>query len=74
LLPTVQSVVDTSSGTAVEVPTGATPVVQDACLACHDADAAAAHAATNTTAAGAEACNVCHDEASFMAVSEAHAR
>jgi OmcA/MtrC family decaheme c-type cytochrome len=74
LLPTLRSVVDSSGGTAVELPTGATPPVQDACLACHDADDAAAHAETMTTAAGAEACNVCHEEGAIVAVSEVHAR
>jgi OmcA/MtrC family decaheme c-type cytochrome len=74
LLPTRASVVDTSSGTAVEVVTGAVPPVQDACLACHDGDDVAAHAETNTTGAGAEACNVCHAEGSVAAVSEVHAR
>jgi predicted CXXCH cytochrome family protein len=73
-LPTLRSIVDASSGTAVEVPTGTIPVVQDACLACHDADDAVAHAETMTTASGAEACNVCHDEGSLVPVSEAHAR
>ena len=74
LLPTLESVVDISSGTAVEVATGAIPVVQDACLACHDSDDAAAHAETMTTPSGAEACNVCHEEGSLVAVSEVHAR
>jgi OmcA/MtrC family decaheme c-type cytochrome len=70
VLPTVQSMV--SGG--VEVVTGHTPPVTDACTACHDSDAAAAHAETNTTAAGAEACAVCHGEGSVAAVSEVHAQ
>jgi OmcA/MtrC family decaheme c-type cytochrome len=74
LLPTRESVVDTSGGPAVETTTGATPVIQDACLSCHDSDAAAAHAETNTTGSGAEACDVCHAEGSFEAVSVVHAR
>jgi hypothetical protein len=45
-----------------------------ACLACHDDDATAAHAATNTTSSGAEACEVCHAEGSIAAVSEVHAK
>ena len=74
LLPTLQSIVDTSGGTAVELPVGHTPPIQDACLACHDADDAAAHAETMTTVAGAEACNVCHEEGALVSVSDAHAR
>jgi OmcA/MtrC family decaheme c-type cytochrome len=74
LLPTRESVVDTSGGPAVETTTGATPVIQDACLSCHDSDAAAAHAETNTAGSGAEACNVCHAEGSVEAVSLVHAR
>jgi OmcA/MtrC family decaheme c-type cytochrome len=74
LLPTLESVVDESGGPAVELATGTIPPIQDACLSCHDADDAAAHAETNTTGAGAEACNVCHAEGSFVAVSEVHAR
>jgi len=50
-----------------------TPAIQDACLACHDSDAAAAHAETNTTGTGAEACEVCHGEGAIAAVSEVHA-
>ena len=50
-----------------------TPPIQDACLACHDSDAAAAHAETNTTATGGEACEVCHGEGAIAAVSEVHA-
>jgi len=53
--------------------TAHTPPIQGACLACHDSDAAAAHAATNTTTAGAEACEVCHGEGAIAAVSQVHA-
>ena len=74
LRPTLETVIDSGGGTPVEVATGAVPPVQDACLSCHDSDAAQAHADTNTTGAGAEACDVCHEEGSFMAVSEVHAR
>jgi OmcA/MtrC family decaheme c-type cytochrome len=74
LLPTRQSFVDTSGGTAVETVTGSTPPIQNACLACHDEDDAVAHAETMTTGAGAEACNVCHEEGALIPVSEAHAR
>jgi OmcA/MtrC family decaheme c-type cytochrome len=72
LLPTRQSIIDTSGGPAVETTVGSTPPIQDACLSCHDSDDASAHAETNTTANGAEACNVCHDEDSIVPVSEAH--
>jgi OmcA/MtrC family decaheme c-type cytochrome len=74
LLPTRESMIDDGGGTPAEVTTGTVPPVQDACLSCHDSDAAAAHAETNTTGDGAEACNVCHEEGSFLAVSEVHAR
>jgi OmcA/MtrC family decaheme c-type cytochrome len=74
LLPTKQSFVDVSGGPAVETVSGSTPPVQDACLACHDSEDAAAHAETNTTAGGAEACTVCHGEGSMAAVSAVHAR
>jgi OmcA/MtrC family decaheme c-type cytochrome len=70
VLPTVSSVV--SSG--VEQVVGHVPPIQDACLACHDDAAAAAHAATNTASSGAEACPVCHDEGAVAAVSVVHAR
>src|SRR5262249_38061588 len=73
-LRTRESIVDTSGGRAVETTTGARPVIQDACLSCHDTDAAAAHAETQTTGSGAEACDVCHAEGSFEAVSLVHAR
>ncbi len=69
LLPTRVSVVNAGA----EQITGATPPIQDACLACHDADDAAAHAETNTTASGAEACGVCHGEDAIEAVSAVHA-
>jgi predicted CXXCH cytochrome family protein len=49
------------------------PPIQDACLSCHDSEAAAAHAETNTTMSGAEACTVCHGEGSSKAVSAVHA-
>jgi hypothetical protein len=49
-----------------------TPPIQDACLACHDDAATAAHAATNT-AGTAEACPVCHGESGIEPVSTVHA-
>jgi len=47
----------------------ARPPVQAACLACHDSDAAKAHAELNTTDTGDEACAVCHGPGSDF---EAH--
>ncbi len=44
-----------------------------ACLACHDAVDAAAHAFMNTAPFG-EACGVCHSEDDQFAVSQVHAR
>lgn len=40
----------------------ATPVIQSACLGCHDDAATKAHATLETTASGQEACLVCHGE------------
>jgi hypothetical protein len=37
----------------VDTPVGSIPPIQDACLACHDDPATAAHAATNTGPGGA---------------------
>ena len=68
--PTLESIV--TGG--VETVTGETPAIQDACLACHDGDAAAAHAEVNTTPSGAEACAVCHGEDGIEPVSGVHAR
>jgi len=72
LLPTIQSVVDAGMLPPIEVVTGSIPPIQDACLACHDTDAAGAHAETNTTVGGDEACDVCHSEGSAQAVSIVH--
>ncbi|MFN8544967.1 MAG: hypothetical protein U0807_12305 [Candidatus Binatia bacterium] len=80
VLPTRTSVValnpDASKwGTApfLDAPTGSIPPIQDACLSCHDSEAARAHATTNTTGDGAEACEVCHGEGSLLSVSSVHA-
>jgi OmcA/MtrC family decaheme c-type cytochrome len=70
VLPTVESMI--SGGTESVV--GQTPPTQDACLACHDSAAAAAHAEVNTAGSGAEACPVCHGEGAVEAVSVVHAR
>jgi OmcA/MtrC family decaheme c-type cytochrome len=49
-----------------------------ACLACHDTEAAAAHAFVNTatfpSGAVAEACAVCHGEGAEFSVDQVHAR
>ncbi len=50
-----------------------TSPVQDACLSCHDSDAAAAHAATNTSDTGVEACEVCHGAGAIADVAVVHA-
>jgi OmcA/MtrC family decaheme c-type cytochrome len=43
-----------------------------ACLACHDTDAAAAHAAVNTDPVYGESCAVCHDADRDFPVAELH--
>jgi OmcA/MtrC family decaheme c-type cytochrome len=58
--------------TLAETLAGSVPPVQDACLSCHDGDAALAHAATNT-AGTLEACDVCHGEGRVAPVSASHA-
>ncbi|HLK10607.1 MAG TPA: OmcA/MtrC family decaheme c-type cytochrome [Candidatus Binatia bacterium] len=73
LLPTRLTKVDTSMTPAVETTIGSIPPIQDACLACHDADDARAHAVTMTAPDGTEACNVCHQEGALEPVSAAHA-
>jgi OmcA/MtrC family decaheme c-type cytochrome len=74
VLPTINTKVDTTTTPFQEVAAGdPTPPTQDACLACHNADATRIHAETQTTASGDEACLVCHGEGKIAAVSEAHA-
>ncbi len=52
-----------------------TPPSTAACTACHDSDAAIAHAQSNTAAPnGAEACVVCHGEFRSEAVDVVHSR
>jgi OmcA/MtrC family decaheme c-type cytochrome len=72
LLPTRLTKVDTSVMPAVETPIGSIPPIQDACLSCHDADDARAHAVTMTAPDGTEACTVCHQEGALVPVSTAH--
>ena len=75
VLPTRRtSITGATPGTAVEVAAGALPPITDACISCHDDEAAVAHAETNVTSSGAEACGVCHGEGSIAAVSEVHAK
>ncbi len=57
---------------AVETTIGSIPPIQDACLSCHDADDARAHAVTMTAPDGTEACTVCHQEGALVPVSTAH--
>lgn len=73
LLPTAITMIDNSGPTPAEVVVGEIPVIQSACLACHDGIDPATHASTMTTGAGAEACNVCHEEGADFAVSKVHA-
>jgi OmcA/MtrC family decaheme c-type cytochrome len=73
VLPTIETVVDTSTMPPVEMATGSIPPTQAACLSCHDGDAVRVHAETQTTASGDEACLVCHGEGKISAVSEVHA-
>jgi hypothetical protein len=56
----------------VEATPTLTPPIQSACLACHDADDAKAHAETQTATSGVEACGVCHEEGKIEAVSDVH--
>jgi OmcA/MtrC family decaheme c-type cytochrome len=69
LLPTQLTRIMSGANT----PVGSIPPIQDACLACHDDPATAAHAATNTAPGGAEACPVCHGETGIEPVSTVHA-
>jgi OmcA/MtrC family decaheme c-type cytochrome len=69
LLPTQLTEIMAGVNTTV----GSIPPIQDACLACHDDAATAAHAATNTTPQGGEACPVCHGEGGIEPVSTVHA-
>lgn len=60
-------------GTPVHPATEAsTPVIQSACLSCHDSPAAKAHASLETTGTGLEACQVCHGEQRDVSVRSVH--
>jgi OmcA/MtrC family decaheme c-type cytochrome len=50
----------------------AIPVIQSACLGCHDTAAAKAHAALETAPPGQEACQVCHGDNRQEAVRTVH--
>jgi len=72
-LPTLRTKLDPANGNEIPADPPAVQPITSVCTACHDADAAMAHAATNTTAAGVEACPVCHAEGAAFAVSNVHA-
>jgi OmcA/MtrC family decaheme c-type cytochrome len=48
------------------------PVIQSTCLACHDTDAAHAHAELETTPQGKESCLVCHGQGRHADVRMVH--
>ncbi len=72
-LPTLRTQLDPESGAAVPADPPQTAPITAVCTACHDSDAAIAHAQTQTAPDGAEACAVCHAEGRDVAVSSAHA-
>jgi hypothetical protein len=60
--------------TGQQVVDGFTAPITAVCTACHDSEAALAHAETQTAPDNEEACTVCHMEGRDFAVSEVHAR
>ena len=70
-LGTLLTSIDPETGD--EVVDGRLGAITATCTACHDSDAAMAHADTQTDDQGREACEVCHSEGRDVAVSEAHA-
>jgi OmcA/MtrC family decaheme c-type cytochrome len=56
-----------------EVVDGRLGPIASVCTACHDDDAARAHAESQTASNGTESCTVCHSEGRDFAVSELHA-
>lgn len=70
-LGTLMTHLDPSTGN--EVVDGRLGPIASACTACHDSDAARAHAEAETTSGGAETCTVCHGEGREVAVSLVHA-
>lgn len=72
-LPTLRTQLDPETGNPVPADPPHTAPITAVCTACHDSDAAIAHAQTQTAPDGAEACSVCHGEGREVAVSRAHA-
>jgi len=72
-LPTLRTQLDPATGAAVPADPPRTEPITSVCTACHDSDAAIAHAQTQTAPDGAEACAVCHAEGRDEAVSAVHA-
>jgi OmcA/MtrC family decaheme c-type cytochrome len=72
-LPTARTQLDPASGNSVPADPPVTAPITSVCTACHDSDAAIAHAATQTAPDGTEACAVCHAEGRDEAVSVVHA-
>ncbi|MGH7789251.1 MAG: multiheme c-type cytochrome, partial [Candidatus Binatia bacterium] len=72
-LPTLRTRLDPATGDAVPADPPQTGPIAAVCTACHDSDAALAHAETQTAPDGVEACSVCHAEGREQAVSEVHA-
>jgi len=72
-LPTLRTQLDPATGDAVPADPPQTAPITSVCTACHDSDAAIAHAATQTASDGVEACPVCHAEGREVAISAAHA-
>ncbi|MDX2171268.1 MAG: OmcA/MtrC family decaheme c-type cytochrome [Deltaproteobacteria bacterium] len=72
-LPTLRTQLDPASGQPVPADPPQTGPITAVCTACHDSDAAIAHAQTQTAPDGSEACYVCHAEGRDAAVSVVHA-
>jgi OmcA/MtrC family decaheme c-type cytochrome len=72
-LPTLRTQLDPATGDAVPADPPQTEPITAVCTACHDSEAAIAHAETQTAPDGAEACAVCHAEGRDVAISTAHA-
>ncbi len=71
-LPTLRTQLDPATGNPVPANPPQTEPITSVCTACHDSDAAMAHAETQTASDGVEACPVCHAEGREVAVSAAH--
>jgi OmcA/MtrC family decaheme c-type cytochrome len=72
-LPTLLTQLDPATGNSVPADPPQLEPITAVCTACHDSDAAMAHAETQTSTDGAEACPVCHSEGRDEAVSSVHA-